>query len=235
MKNIEFNNWSVINDKASISLSHLHAKFNVLKNDKFIYFQLTVTDSNMQTITFNFYTLEDVISFTENVVSKCWTNEEVITRYQQMFENGEFRLPGGLKPPKKEKITLTPDEVGKAIIGYFGDGKDYRVSVRDKLSVDFYGNPKMNFYLIEHLDYDGIKKDIEHLLTDGDIKIALANYVDFYGYDLDNFKYIVGFDRTGYYFDEDTPHYEGIELRVTHREKEQDEDKKLVKAQKEKK
>ena len=226
MKNIELNNWNVNNNKASIALPHLHAKFNVLKNNDFVYFQLIITDSNMQTITINFYTLEDAFFFTEDIVSKCETNEEVITRYRQMFENGEFRLPGGLKPPVKEKITLTPDEVDEAIIGYFGEGKDYRVSVRNEMSEDFYGNPKIKFYLIEHLDYYGIKKDVEHLLTDGDLKIALANYVDYYGYDLDNFKYMGDIHRNEYYYDEDTSHYKGIELKVTHRE----ESKEMIKS-----
>lgn len=233
MKNIELNHWGVENNKASISLSHLHAKFNVLKNDEYIYFQLIVTDSNMQTLTFNFYTLEDVITFTENVVSKCWINEEVTSKYQQMLDDGEFRLPGGMKAPKKEKITLTPNDVDEALIGYFGDGKNYRVSVREELSVDFHGNPKILFYLTEHLDQERIKN--EYLLTESDLKTALAHYVDFYGYDLNGFKYIGGVHRVGYYFDEDTPHYEGIELKVTPKEKVQESPKKLIKTNKEKK
>ncbi len=233
MKNIEFNNWSINNNKASISLLHLHAEFNVLTNDKSIYFQLIVTDSNVKTTTFNFYTLEDVISFTEDIVSKCMTNEEVTILYKQMLENGDFRLPCGLKTPKKGKITLTPFDVDEAITRYFGNGKNYRVSVREKLSTDFYGNSKILFYLIEHLEYNGFKKDIEYLLTDGDLKKALSNYADSYGYDLDNFQYIGDINKPGYYFGEDTLNYEGIELKVTHREKNEEDVKKLVKTKKE--
>lgn len=218
MKNIELNHWGVENNKASISLPHLHAKFSILKNDEYVYFQLIVKDSNMKTLTFNFYTLEDVISFTENIVSKCWTNEEVVARYQQMYDDGEFRLPGGMKPPKKEKITLTSNDVDEALIGYFGDGKNYRVSVREEVSEDFQREPKVLFYLTEHLDYDGIKRDVEYLLTDSDLKTALANYVGFYGYELIDFKCLWG-TFNGKYYKEDIPYYEGVELKVTTKEK----------------
>ena len=76
-------------------------------------------------------------------------------------------------------------------------------------------------------------KDIEYLLTDGDLKKALSNYADSYGYDLDNFQYIGDINKTGYYFGEDTLNYEGIELKVTHREKNEEDVKKLVKTKKE--
>lgn len=222
MKNINRRNWSLDGNKASVSLMNLHAKFEVLKNDNSIYYQLVVTDSNMDTLTFNFYTLEDVISFTENVVSECRTKEDVLNQYQQMYEEGEFRLPGGMKPPKKNKISLTPNEVDEALVGYFGEGKDYRISVKDEEPyIDFEGNPKVPIYLVEHIDFEGAKKEISYMLTDSDIKHALAHYIDFYGYDLEDFKYIGGIHHTGYFFDEDKPYYEGIELTVKEKQKEQ--------------
>ncbi len=214
MKNINLGHWGVSGNSATISLPHLHAKFNVLKNDTFIYFQLIVTDSSMETLDLNFYTLEDVIMFTEDVVNKCFSKEDVLDKYQQMCKGGVFRLSGGMKPPKGNTITLTPDEVNQAIIEYFGSKKNYRISVKEQVYIDFYGQQQINFYLTEHLDYDGIKKDIKCMLTEGDIKNALSAYVDFYSYELIDFKYIGGIHRTGYYFDEDTPYYEGIKLNV---------------------
>ena len=40
MKVIDFNNWYVKNNNASISLPHLHAKFSVLNNNESVYYQL---------------------------------------------------------------------------------------------------------------------------------------------------------------------------------------------------
>lgn len=214
MKNINLSNWSVSVNIATVSLPSLHSKVSILKNTEFIYFQLTVTDSNMEILTFNFNTLEDVIMFTEDVVYKCSSKEEVLDKYQQMYKEGLFRLPGGIKTPKRNTITLTPDEVDQAIIEYFGSGKSYRISVKEKVYLDFHGQQQISFYLTEHLDYDGIKKDIGYMLTEDCIKNALSAYVEFYGYELVDFKYVGGIHKVGYYFDEDTPYYEGIMLNV---------------------
>ena len=214
MKNIDLDHWGVIGNKAAISLSHLHAKFYVKKNDEFIYYQLIVTDSNMETLTFNFYTLEDVISFTEDVINKCWSREEVLDKYQKMYEVGLFSLPGGMKPPRKGISLLSPEDVEQAIIDYFGSGKNYDVSVDSELYVDFNRQQQIVYYLVEHLDYDGIQRDISCMLTNGDIKNALSAYVETCGYELVDFKYKGGIRKVGFFIDEDTPHYEGVSLNV---------------------
>ena len=50
MKSINLDHWFVSGNNLSISLLNLHANIKVLKNDKFIYYQLVVTDRNMETI-----------------------------------------------------------------------------------------------------------------------------------------------------------------------------------------
>lgn len=225
MKSINLDHWFVSGNNLSISLLNLHANIKVLKNDKFIYYQLVVTDRNMETLVFNFYTLEDVLSFTIDVVSKCKTRKEVLEKYEMMYEEGMFSLPGGMKKPKNETIYLNRDEVEDALVNHFGKGKNYSVSIDEEMYLDFKGNPKISFYLTEHLDYDGIKKDIRYMLTESDIKNALEDYVNHYGYELNNFKYVGGVHRVGYCFDEDTPYYEGIKLKVSQKNNE----KKLIK------
>ena len=113
-------------------------------------------------------------------------------------------------------INLTPEEVDQAIVDYFEEIKDYRVSVKEELSLH-QDKLDLKFYLIEHLDHDKIEKK---LLTEEDLKNALNNYISFYNYELLDFKYIGGIHRTGYYFDKDTPHYDGIKLIVKTKNKE---------------
>ena len=218
MEFITLDHFGVDGNKASISLPHLHAQFNVLKTDEYIYYQLIVNDSNMKEITMKFYTLEDVIGFIQNVVSNSWTNEEVLNKYNEMKEEGKLRLPGGLQPPQKGKIKVSPDEIEYAIIDYFGSGKDYKVSVREDLYVDEERNPQIKFYLVEH--YEDINKNIEYLLTETDLKRALANYISDNGYQLNDFKYIGGVRKFGYFVDKDMAYFEGIELSVSEKVKE---------------
>lgn len=213
---ITLDHWTVDGNKASIALPHLYAQFNILKNEEYIYYQLVLNDSDMKQITMNFYTLEDVTGFIQNVVSNCKTNEKVLEKYNEMKEEGKFRLPGGLQPPQKGKMKVSPDEIEYAIIDYFGSGKDYKVSVREDLYVDEKRTPQIKFYLVEH--YEDLNKKIEYLLTETDLKRALANYISAQGYELINFKYIGGVRRVGYFVDEDTAYFEGIELSVSEKE-----------------
>ena len=204
MKTIDLNHWGVIDNEASISLSRLHASFNVLMKDRYPYFQLTVTDSNMENITLNFYTLEDVFAFTEDVVRKCYSNEEVLNKYQEMGKNGLFKLPGGVNPPKEDAITLSPAEVSKIIVDYFASNKKYNISIEVKgLYLDYNGQRQVYLYLIEHLNYGGIKKDNRYILTKGDIQNVLSEYVNDCGYELVDFNYI-----------SDSSNYGGITLNV---------------------
>ncbi len=215
MSRMELNHWFTKDDGLSISLMRFYVGIQVLKNNTNIFYQLTVIQDSKEELTFNFYSLEDAVSFTENVINKCENKQQILDKYIEMFENNQFKSPFKEKKEKDENstITLTPDEVDEAIIEYFGSGKNYRVSAKEELS--FHNNHlDIYFYLIEHLDYDGIKKDIKTMLTRGDLKNALSAYIDFYNYELIDFKYIGGIHRVGYYFDEDTPHYDGIQLEV---------------------
>lgn len=56
-------------------------------------------------------------------------------------------------------------------------------------------------------------------LTDGDIQKYLTIYASDLGYTLDNYKYIGGIHKTGYFVDEDTPHFDGIRLYLKEKAK----------------
>ena len=42
-------------------------------------------------LTFNFYTIEDAISFTEQIVAKSCDTNEMLEKYISMFKNEEFK------------------------------------------------------------------------------------------------------------------------------------------------
>lgn len=215
MENITLNHWEVERNKVSIALSHLNASFSVLKDGEYIYYQLEVNDRDMKKITMDFYTLEDVMGFIQNIVCKSRTNEEVLNKYNEMKENEQFRLPGGLKIPENDKIIVSPDEIKEAITDYYDVGKNYKVSVREDIYVDYNGHPQINYYLVEHYNKN---REFEYMLTETDIKKALANYIGKNGYDLNDYKYIGGVHKVGYFVDEDTVYFEGIELTVSEKE-----------------
>lgn len=220
MNRIELDHWYMKENELSISLMKFHAKIRILKNSQMIYYELNIKGED-NLLTFNFYSIEDAISFTEQIVAKSHDTKEVLEKYNLMFEKEQFKSPFLVEKDNNEESTiqLTPDEVDQALIEYFGDGKSYRVSIKDELKLD---KDKLNikFYLIEHLDYDGIERGLKTMLTTSDLHMALNEYINFYNYELIDFKYIGGIHRVGYFFDEDKPHYDGIELKVKTRDKE---------------
>ena len=217
MKKIGLNHWFIKDNKLEVSLLNLFVSIEITKNNQNVFYRLRVTDQDMETVMFNFYSLEEVVSFVEDRIRKCHNTEEVIDIYQDMHENKGFhKFEEAIN--SNNKIILFPEDVDGAIIDYFGRDKNYRVSVKEELTIA--GNePNIKFYLIEHLQYDGIKKDITILLTEGDLKKVFKDYLSDLNYELASFKYIGGIHKTGYFVDEDTPYFEGIELLVKEKDK----------------
>ena len=164
-----------------------------------IYYQLVAIDNDKRKHVFKFRSLEDVIYFTENVIDKYNSIEEIIDAYLMNYDENKYNSSSG-------KIFLTLDEVDQAIIEYFGSGKNYRVSAKEEVKLSN-SEMKVNYYLIEHLDYNGVKLDNTILLTKGDIRNALNNYLKLYNYELVDFKYIGDVDK-------DSVYYDGIEMIV---------------------
>lgn len=211
--------WFIKNNEVSASLMHWYVKIAIYHNGENLYFPLSVYNDGQKILTFNFYTFEDAIGFTNNVVNKCWTSNEIVEKYQEMFDSFEFKNPNASKEEVEvKKIILNPDEVKKTIVEYFGRDKEYLISCKEKLTVNG-DTPDMVFYLIEHLIIDGNKRDISTRLTNGDLMHALDDYAKHYGYELTDFKYIGGIHHVGYYFDENTPYYNGIEMEVKKKDK----------------
>ena len=212
MKNLELDHWYIKDNELSISLMRHHVSIGILRNDKNIFYQLGVIDSNRESLLFNFYTLEDAVRFTEDVISKCMNNKEILKQYKELLYNEQFVNVDGLRV-ENEKINLSKMDVLNIITSYYGEGKEYDVSTRMDLYLD---GDKINivFYIVEK--YDSVTNEIR--LTEGDLENVFKDYLSNTNYDFVDFKYVGGIRRVGYFVDEDTPYFEGIELSVKQKE-----------------
>ena len=202
MERLDIDNYIKEND-ISIPLMKFHTRINILANNNKIQIILAIKNSTNEIFNLKFSTLEETISFIKNVIKKSNSKEEIIEKYQEMKIKKE-----------DNNIYLTPDEVEQALIDYFGFEKNYRVSVKEELTIAN-GKPQIIFYIIEHIN--NIDNSIR--LIEGDLKNALEEYISFYGYELISFQYIGGIHH--FYYDEDKPFYEGIKLNVKEKKKDQ--------------
>ncbi len=213
MKNINLKNWIIDGNNASVSLMNLYANVSVLKNDDYIFYELTVTENNMKSINLKFYSLEDVVFFVEDNIKKCFTNQEVMDKYQNMKDEGLFSFPGGIKTPKGNTISLTPDEVDAVLFDYYAKEKSYRVSINEEHYINADGEHDIAFYMTKHINNNGIKKDFKYMLSKTDIKKALLDYINYYNYELADDDYKINYFKDGDF------HYDGIILNVKEKEK----------------
>lgn len=214
MKRIEKDHWYITDNKLSISLMSQYVDIEVMKNDKFVFYKLRVIGGDREELVFNFYSLEDAVHFTEDVVSKCYTNEEVSKRYRELCEKGEFTdLPTNKNKivTKDNKMTLDEDDIIDALIAYFGKDREDEIDAKVKLAI-VNNQLDITFYLVE--EFYGTKFDTR--LTIENLVQALNYYLADTNYDLVNFEYLGGIKRGG--FKDDEPFFDGIEMLVQPKE-----------------
>ncbi len=204
MGRINLDHWFVKENNLTISLMNYHVEI-IQNNDNCF---LRIKDNNNNEIILPTDTLEEAIFVTENIVNTSIDNKEIEDKYK------DFK--------KKEKtfnvVELTSKEVDKAIIDYSSKNHNHKVTVKEELSL-VNGKLKIDFYSIKHIDYYGTKKDIITHLTEDDLKDCLNDYMGNYNYEVTDFKYIGGIHKTGYFIDENTPHYDGIQIQVKEKKK----------------
>ena len=208
--------WFIKKNRVSASLMHFSVSIDFCHNGENLYFPLKVYNDGKELLTFNFYTFEDAVGFTNNVINKKETVEEILETYQEMFSENRFDNPNEERV-KGNSITLTHDEVDQAIVEYFGSGKEYPVSCKEELIMGKNGVDVV-FYLVEHTRINGVRRDEATRLTKGDLMNALGAYIDFYGYELLDFS-LNEIHRAGYFTDDGVPYYKGIDLKVRKKEK----------------
>ena len=200
--------WFIKGNEISASLMHWYVSIDLSMNSNNRCIPLEIYSDGQKLLKLSFKTFEEAVGFTNNVVDKAWELQEIKDSYQELY--------GIVVEDEEEKTSekdLTPTEVDQAILRYFGEGKNYRISLIENI-VNVNGNLDMEFYLIEHIDDNGNKETNHIRLTRGDLKNALNAYVELDGFELVDFAYIGGIHHVGYFIDEDTPHYDGIHLDI---------------------
>ena len=91
MIRLELNHWFINNNSISISLMRYFVEISIDYNDVNLFYRLIIRDSNKNELVFNFYSLEDAIWFTENVINKCESFKEIINEYESEFNNNRFK------------------------------------------------------------------------------------------------------------------------------------------------
>ena len=220
MKRIEQNHWYIQDNKMSIGLTHNHVSIDIKTDGEFVVYTLEVIDEKRERLYFDFYSLENAMAFTEEVIALCWTNKEVKERYEKLCEKKALAA----KPTNRNKIVhpgntvdLDEDEVLDAIGDFFGEGRENGVEVVKELSLDENRQPKVVFYLVE----DYLQQYDKTRLTEGDLTRAFNHYLEGSRYELDSFKYVGGVREIGYGTEPYQPYFEGIELKVKPKEKTQ--------------
>ncbi len=206
MKKMMLNGWYIDDNQLGISLPNLYVSIDILQNGEFVYYQTTIKGD--EELVLNFYSIEDAVFFVENDIVKCRSTKEVLEIYNAKFKRSEFVVPDKVES-EEIKLELTPEEVKQLIQDYYSKIKPWDVSVKYELLFQS-GKLDLKFYIVEHLD----SGDIVNPLTVEGLRSALTYYADSFKYDLIDFKFIGGVHRAGYYYDEDTPHYDGIQLKV---------------------
>ena len=221
MKKIDLNQWYLNNNNLSISLMKYCVNIITRKNSYGIYYQLIVLGEDKNELIFNFYTLEDSISFTENIVNKSNSFDEIVNEYETRFKNGEFSGPILDIIENKNtngKILLTTKKLERILSNYYGNGKKYKISINHELdNINYQIN--VLFYLTEYLEYDGIKKEHKILLTNHDVESAINDYLSSSSYELVDYKYLGDFHYNGYNIDSDKSTFTGVELTIKEKEK----------------
>ena len=205
MKKINLDQWYVKGDDLRITLPNFRVKI-IQTTNNICYLKIKDKDNN-ETILYS-KSLEDAIYITENIINESIDTKEIEKKYKEYT--------------KKEKtinvVELTPLEVKEAIINHYSKGHNYKVSVQEELYIRT-ERLRINFYITKHIDYYGTKKEITTRLTKEDLNTCLNEYMDTYNYEVTDFKPIGGIDREGYFIDENTPHYDGIQLHVKKKKK----------------
>ena len=210
MVRIELNHWFANKDGLSISLLRFYADIEIQSEDNNINYLLTIYDSDRKTLSLSFSSLEDAISFTEDTVLKATELSVIAEEYHNRMQHEQLRIPG-VNVTKDGKVTLTEAEVCEAIVQYYGHNRKDSLSAHKEMSLSG-DNIDLRFYLVEN--------DRNILLTEGDLRNVFQHYLNPCDLELDDFKYIGHIRRVGYFVDEDTPVFQGIQLQTHSKKKE---------------
>lgn len=100
MKRIMLNNWYIKDNSLQISLLRFHVTIKLECDNGLISYEMDVVDNDMKHFIFNLYSLENAISFVENVINKCMSRTEIMEKYMEMYEKNEIKKLSLMKKRK---------------------------------------------------------------------------------------------------------------------------------------
>ena len=117
-----------------------------------------------------------------------------------------------------EKIELKTNELLVYLSYYFSELLDQDITIYERHRII---NDKgldtidLTFYYVYEKKFPGAYIRLETNLKEEEIQMAMKDYCKYRGYELDNYKYIGGINRIGYYRPKTEAHFDGIELTVS--------------------
>ncbi len=91
MKPVEFH-WYIKENKLAISLMRFHVSIDPKIDEETLQYKMKIVDSSMDNISLNFNSLEEAMTFTEEIVSKKTDIEEISEEYNKPSKNKIKRL-----------------------------------------------------------------------------------------------------------------------------------------------
>ncbi|MBP5678542.1 MAG: hypothetical protein J6X28_01780 [Bacilli bacterium] len=204
MEMIEIDGLSIDQNTFSFStLSHA-IDIEVEGRKRKIHSTVSVQDNHLKKESFSFDSLEDALEFAQKRIPRNTTNEEIVNQYIKWLEE---RKPVTIEP---EEMILSKQEICEEIANFFGQYRKDKIEAIAKVSLEM-GEAVVRFYMVEHLRYDGIHKDIKSMLTNSDIERVLKFYAETEDCDLLDYEYIKGVKET---LKRKRPYFEGMKLLV---------------------
>ncbi len=205
MQRIELNHWYVSGNTLYISLMRSIARIFINDDEC----QLEVIDGDRNNIILNFDNIEEAIVFTEKVVNTSNSISDIRTSYKDLYGRGEQLPELKVDLQDESKVIITEADIYKLIINYYGENRKDKIDAKKEIGISN-NQIDLHFFLVEHIG----EKDINTMLTEGDLSNVFRDYLEFYGRDLIDFKYIGNIRRVGYFTDEERPVFQGIELNT---------------------
>ncbi len=110
-----------------------------------------------------------------------------------------------------DKIILNESELKDILTEYYCTNQRYEGEIN--IELDIKGDkPSIDICLLEKFNFNGRIVEPKLYLTKSDLIKAFNAYLKCSNLEVEDFRYIGGIHRSGYYFDEDFPYFEGIEI-----------------------
>ena len=154
MKRIELDHWYTIDNTLDISLMRFHVEIKILDN----YFQMELINSLRQTITLNFNTLEDAITFTETTVKKAHDYNEIIKKYEEQMKDKDIHNLARALMASYEELYNYYEPIVRMIIDKKNKDINYIENTLDNI-MDIYTDKGFDLFIELQTYYQTVNKE----------------------------------------------------------------------------